>query len=144
MKLHGMDWALVIAIAGAGCAAIYAVLTRVLRRAVREQQREMERQMNAMAATVKALQARVAELGRLEEARETEVATISASAETPGAPQQAQTEPEIVAALTAAATAFLGKSARVRSAQLLPGAQDGAGAWARQGRVNVQTSHNPR
>jgi uncharacterized protein len=144
MKLHGTDWALIVVIAGVGCAVIYAVLARALRRAVREQQREMERQLHAMATTVKALQARVAELGRLEEARETEVATISASAETAAEPKPARTKPEIVAALTAAATVFLGKSARVRSAQLLPGAQDGAGAWARQGRVNVQTSHNPR
>ena len=79
MKLHEMDWALIVVIAGAGCAAIYVAVARALRRAVSEQQREMERQLHAMAATVKALQARVAELGRLEEAREGEVAAISAS-----------------------------------------------------------------
>jgi uncharacterized protein len=134
-------------IAGAGCAAIYAGLERAMRRAVRERQRDMERQLNAMATTVKALQARVAELSRLQAARvlEAEVAVISTSAETAGHARQAQTKPEIVAALTAAATAFLGKKARVRSAQLLPSAQqDGAGAWAQQGRMIVQTSHNPR
>lgn len=147
MKLHGTDWAVITLIAGAGCAAIYAGLERVLRRAVRERQRDMERQLNAMATTVKALQARVAELGRLQAARgqEAEVATIVASAETAGKSTQAQTKPEIVAALTAAATAFLGRKARVRSAELLPGPQqDSAGAWAQQGRMNVQTSHNLR
>ncbi|MGO9777811.1 MAG: hypothetical protein ACLPM3_14610 [Terracidiphilus sp.] len=144
MKLHEMDWALIVVIAGAGCAAIYVAVARALRRAVSEQQRETERQLHAMAVTVKALQARVTELSRLEKAREGEVAAISASVETAGAPKPAETKPEIVAALTAAATAFLGKRARVRSAQPLPGAQDGAGAWAQQGRVSVQTSHNLR
>jgi len=147
MKLHGTDWAVMTVIAGAGCAVIYAGLERVLRRAVRERQRDMERQLNAMATTVKALQARVAELSRLQAARTVvgEVSVIAAPAETAGRPTQAQTKPEIVAALTAAATAFLGKKARVRSAQLLPSAQqDGAGAWAQQGRVIVQTSHNLR
>jgi uncharacterized protein len=151
MKLHWTDWAVMTVIAGAGCAAIYAGLrsglTRAMRRAVEERQRDMERQLNAMATTVKALQARVAELNRLQPARVVvgEVAVIATPAETAGQPKQAQTKPEIVAALTAAATAFLGKKARVRSAQLLPSAQqDGAGAWAQQGRMIVQTSHNPR
>ena len=147
MKLHGTDWAVMTVIAGAGCVAIYAGLERAMRRAVRERQRDMERQLNAMATTVKALQARVAELNRLQPARVVvgEVAVIATPAETAGQPKQAQTKPEIVAALTAAATAFLGKKARVRSAQLLPSAQqDGAGAWAQQGRMIVQTSHNMR
>lgn len=147
MKLHGTDWAVVTVIVGAGCAAIYAGLERVLRRAVQEQQRDMELQLNAMATTVKALQARVAELSRLQAARmmEAEVAVIATPLETADHAKQAQTKPEIVAALTAAATAFLGKKARVRSAQLLSNTQqDSAGAWAQQGRMIVQTSHNPR
>jgi hypothetical protein len=106
----------------------------------------MERQLNAMATTVKALQARVAELSRQQAARvpEAEAAVMATPAEIAGQTAQAQTKPEIVAALTAAATAFLGKKTRVRSAQLLPGAQENAGAWAQQGRVIVQTSHNMR
>jgi uncharacterized membrane protein len=150
MKLHWTDWAVMTVIAGAGCVAVYAGLraglTRAMRRAVEERQRDMERQLNAMATTVKALQARVAELNRLQAARPVvgEVAVIAAPAETAGQPKQAQTKPEIVAALTAAATAFLGKKARVRSAQLLPSAQENADAWAQQGRVIVQTSHNMR
>jgi len=148
MKLHGTDWAAMTVIAGAGCAAIYAGLrsglTRAMRRAVEERQRDMERQLNAMATTVKALQSRVAELGRLQAARG-DVVVMATPAESGARAKQAQTKPEIVAALTAAATAFLGKKARVRSAQLLPSAQqDSAGAWAQQGRVIVQTSHNLR
>ena len=145
MKLHGADWAVMAVIASAGCLAIYIGLERVLRRAVRERQRDMERQLNAMATTVKALQARVAELSRQQAARVTgEVPMIAAPAETAREPKPAQTKPEIVAALTAAATVFLGKKARVRSAQPLADPQDSAGAWAQQGRVIVQTSHNLR
>lgn len=144
MKLHGTDWAAMTVIAGAGCVAIYAGLERAMRRAVRERQRDTERQLNAMATTVKALQSRVAELGRLQAARG-EVVVMATPAESGARAKQAQTKPEIVAALTAAATAFLGKKARVRSAQLqLNTQQDSAGAWAQQGRVIVQTSHNLR
>jgi hypothetical protein len=117
-----------------------------MRREVEGRQRDMEWQLNAMATTVKALQARVAELSRLQAARvqEAEVVAISAVDENAGEPKSASVKPEIVVALTAAATAFLGKKARVRSAQLLPNAQENAGAWAQQGRVIVQTSHNMR
>jgi hypothetical protein len=150
LKLHWTDWTAITGIAGAGCVAIYAGLyaglTRAMRRAARERQRDMERQLNAMATTVKALQARVAELSRLQAARvqEAEVVYISTAAEGADERKTAPVKPEIVAALTAAATAFLGKKARVRSAQLLPNAQESADAWAQQGRVIVQTSHNMR
>jgi len=126
--------------------AIYAGLERAMRRAVRERQGDMERQLNAMTTTMKALQARVAELSRLQAARvqEAEVVAISAAAENSGETRTSPVKPEIVAVLTAAATAFLGKKARVQSAQLLPTAQENGGAWAQQGRVIVQTSHNMR
>ena len=117
MKLHWTDWAAMTVIAGAGCVAIYAGLrsglTGARRRAVEERQRDMERQLNAMATTVRALQARVAELSRLQTARG-EVAVTATPEETTDQAKHAQTKPEIVAALTAAATAFLGKKARVR------------------------------
>jgi len=55
-----------------------------------------------------------------------------------------QLTPKILAILTAAAAAYLGKKAQLRSAHVLPGAKDRPGAWARQGRTIVQNSHNPR
>jgi hypothetical protein len=55
-----------------------------------------------------------------------------------------QITPEILAVLTAAAAVYLGKKAQLRSAHVLPGAKDRSGAWARQGRTTVLTSHNPR
>lgn len=145
MKLNGADLAVTAVLVGAGCAAVYAGLARLLRHAVAERQRETERRISAMAMTLKTLQRRVAELDRSEAERAQE---IEAASET--VPKQESNlkivpvKPEIVAALTAAATTFLGTKARIRSAQLVPAAQDAAGAWAQQGRVIVQTSHNLR
>lgn len=42
--------------------------------------------------------------------------------------------------LSAAVAAFLGKRARIRSARLV--GPDRSSAWAQQGRVFVQASHN--
>jgi hypothetical protein len=146
LKLNWEDWPLITLIAAAGCVAIYANLERVLRRAARERQHDMEQQLNTMATTIKVLQARVVELSNLqaERTQEAEAVSISAVAEGAGEQNTDPVKPEVVATLTAAATAFLGKQARVRSAQSLPSAQESAGAWARQGRVIVQTSHNVR
>ncbi|SPE21678.1 conserved hypothetical protein [Candidatus Sulfotelmatomonas gaucii] len=143
MKLHWTEVMAVTALVGAGCIAIYAGLSRVLQRAVAARQRETERQMSAMATTVKALQARVAELGRLHAAQTQEGDfAIVAPAKNDAGRKNEPVKPEIVAAMTAAATAFLGKKARIRSARQV--ADESAGAWAQQGRVIVQTSHNLR
>lgn len=143
MKLHWVELATITALAGAGCIAIYAGFSRVLRRAVAARQRETERQLSAMATTVKALQARVAELGRQQEApaRQGDFSVVAPDHNDAGRKNEPM-KPEIVAALTAAATTFLGKKARIRSAHQL--ADESAGAWAQQGRVIVQTSHNLR
>lgn len=141
--MHWTDLAIMTALVGAGCVAVYAGLSRALRRAVAARQRESERQISAMATTVKALQARVAELGRLHavHTQEGDFATVAPGNDDAGRKKEPM-KPEIVAALTAAATAFLGRKARVRAARQL--ADESAGAWAQQGRVIVQTSHNLR
>lgn len=140
MKVHWTEWAVLMALAGAACVAVYAAMARAMRLAVAERQRETDRRLSAMAATVSALQARVAELGGLQQ-RQSGVAAIAGKTEA-----MATGEPvaETVAVLTAAAATFLGKKARIRSAQLLPAEPSGAGTWAQQGRAFVQTSHNPR
>ncbi len=48
--------------------------------------------------------------------------------------------PEMIMVLTAAVAAFLGKRARIRSARMMRPAP--SSAWAQQGRVFVQASHN--
>lgn len=145
MKGQWTDVAVAAALVAAGCVAIYAGLTRALRRAVAEQQLSTERQVSALEMTVKALQKQVAELSRAESPRpyHSATGTITAEAENMAGEERQQLKPETLAVITAAATTFLGKKARIRAAHALP-AENGAGAWAQQGRVIVQTSHNPR
>jgi methylmalonyl-CoA carboxyltransferase 12S subunit len=50
--------------------------------------------------------------------------------------------PEILMVLSAAVAAFLGKKARIRRARVAGPARGGSSAWAQQGRVFVQASHN--
>jgi len=57
----------------------------------------------------------------------------------PPAPPEEIT-PEILVVLTAAVAAFLGKTAKIRSARVSPVRM--TSAWAQQGRVFVQASHN--
>ena len=49
--------------------------------------------------------------------------------------------PETLAVIAASITAFLGKKVRIKSARTIP-APYAVKAWARQGRLIVQTSHN--
>lgn len=66
----------------------------------------------------------------------------------PSRPPQPETKPEpvddvspeTILVLSAAVAAFLGKRARIRSARLVRTAP--SNAWAQQGRVFVQASHN--
>ena len=142
MKVHWTDVAIATVVFAAGCVAIYAGLARALRRAVAERQLSTDRQLSALAMTVKALQLRVAELSgppaKPMQAHDVDSGCVA------GENMAGQVQPKTLAVITAAATTALGKKARVRSAQALPAAQEDAGAWAQQGRVIVQTSHNLR
>ena len=146
MKPHWTDLAIAAALVAAGCVAVYAGISRALRRAVAEREQSTQRQLQALAYSVMALQSRVAELGRqqLLSDHEGELASVSAATEGVPGEESRHVKPEMLAAITAAATAFLGKKARIRSTRLMPDAQERAGAWAQQGRVVVQTSHNLR
>lgn len=64
---------------------------------------------------------------------------------TPPAPKSepdiaAEISPEILMVLSAAVAAFFGKKAKIRRARIA--ASPGNSAWAQQGRVFVQASHN--
>jgi methylmalonyl-CoA carboxyltransferase large subunit len=68
---------------------------------------------------------------------------VAAVAPPPPPPEPAKAEevsPEMIMVLTAAVAAFLGKRARIRGARLVRPAP--SNAWAQQGRVFVQASHN--
>jgi hypothetical protein len=70
-----------------------------------------------------------------------------APAKAPGAPEEVS--PETMAVLAETVSGFLGKKVRIRSARKIPmpppqrahPPSDGADAWAQQGRVLVQGSH---
>lgn len=66
---------------------------------------------------------------------------ISAPRPKPPEPEKVEeVTPEIIMVLSAAVAAFLGKRARIRSARLVR--TGSSNAWAQQGRVFVQASHN--
>lgn len=60
----------------------------------------------------------------------------------PKKPQPVKEEitPEILAIITAAVAQFVGAGARIRSTRMIPVAE--GNAWAQQGRVIIQASHN--
>ncbi|HVN04621.1 MAG TPA: hypothetical protein VMT86_09405 [Bryobacteraceae bacterium] len=67
-------------------------------------------------------------------------AVEKAAAPAPAPATADEVAPEIILVLSAAVAAFLGKRARVRGARLVRTAP--SNAWAQQGRVFVQASHN--
>ena len=139
MRMEWSEMGIAAVLAGAACAAVYAGVQRSLRRAVAEQQASTDRQIAALTTTLKALQARVAELNQLLEDRSGEVPAMEA-VESSRAGNNAM-KPEIVAVISAAATTFLGKAAHIRSAQPMQ-AREEVSAWTQQGRMIVQTSHD--
>jgi len=54
-------------------------------------------------------------------------------------PAEEEVSPEIVAVISAAVSAFLGKTARVRG--IRPARAAAASPWSQQGRVSIQASH---
>jgi hypothetical protein len=141
MKMQWTSMAVAALLAGAGCAVACVYVRRALRRAA-ERRQTTDSQMRELAAAVKALESRVAELSRRPHANNIE--SITAAAEGASETTLEQPKPEMLAVMTAAATAFLGKTARIRSTKLVSVAAENASPWSQQGRVIVQTSHNLR
>jgi chromosome segregation ATPase len=113
-----------------------------------ERQLAAERQLSELSSAFKALEARVAELSR-------SAASLPAGAQKPameaatsavGAVQPIKEEvtPELLVILAAAATAYLGKNVRIRTARMLQPSYEVINPWAQQGRVFVHASHNLR
>ena len=111
--------------------------------ALTERQQTAERRLSELRTQINALEARIAELSQSPALRDT-AAQARAAQTTPGKPIQAEVTPEILVVLAAAATAYLGKNARVRSARMLQSPYRIVNLWAQQGRVSIQASHNPR
>ncbi len=142
MRVSWTGLAMSTIVAGVGFAAVYAALWRALRLALAERQSAADRQIAALSAKVEALEAHLA-VSCFEETRAPESESSTAAASARGH-EKDRVKPEMLAAITAAATAFLGKNARVRSARLIQPSQETVSLWSQQGRVVVQTSHNLR
>jgi hypothetical protein len=108
----------------------------------RERQQAAESQTSALAAALKAMEARMAELSQPAVAAPAIEAGASSAAV---ARKDEEVTPETLVMIAAAVTAYLGKKVRVSSAKLLlPTSGPVANPWVQRGRVLVQCSHHPR
>jgi methylmalonyl-CoA carboxyltransferase large subunit len=136
------------------CGTIYLRLKRAFRQASANLQQAAEVQINALAATVKELERRVAglssEVSQAAKAKPVSVPVSAPNVPVTSAPavQPASKEgyvtPELLVVMAAAVTAFLGKKVRIRSAKMLQSPYEIVNPWSQQGRVFVQASHNLR
>ena len=138
MRSQWIEMAAAAFLVGAGCTALYLSLKRAMKLSEAEQHRETEARLSELAAAVKALDARMDRLDR--KAGAGEIESISAGAEQIPEDKKETVKPEIVAAITAATGAMLGRGARVRTIKTL--SKDESSAWSQQGRMIVHTSHN--
>lgn len=117
------------------CGAIGCLIALVrTRHMLYEQQDEMNTQFNRLSE-------KLAELTPKPHASAAPV--VAADAPRPVADEPAESEDDLLAAITAAAAVVAGHRARIRSLQQVPQSeQDSASAWSQQGRVVVQSSHN--
>jgi methylmalonyl-CoA carboxyltransferase large subunit len=119
-----------------------AVNAKDMIQAVSGRQLAMERQLGELAGTIKALQARVAELSQPAASAPAAGVKAAASATKDAVHREAgEVTPEMLVVITAAVTAFLGKKVRIRSAKMLQSPYEVVNPWSQQGRVFVQASH---
>jgi methylmalonyl-CoA carboxyltransferase large subunit len=114
--------------------------------AVSERQLAMERQLGELAGTVKALQARVAELSQpqaLQPSSAPIAGVKTAAAKDTAHRETGEVSPEILVMIAAAVTAFLGKKVRIRSAKMLQSPYEVVNPWSQQGRMLIHASHHP-
>jgi methylmalonyl-CoA carboxyltransferase large subunit len=113
-----------------------------------ERQQATEQQLSTLAATVKSLETRLAELSRPAAAAPTaaqmSAPTAKDSSQKKDQGKEEEITPEILVVIAAAVTVFLGKKVRIRSAKMLQSPYEVVNPWAQQGRVFVQVSHNLR
>jgi hypothetical protein len=143
VKTHWTDVATAAALMAAGSVAIYAIIARFVRRTVAKRQEIFDRRLDVLTMTIKALELRVAELSGRDREHGGRADAAAGTGENATGEGSTQAEPETLALITAATTMFLAKKAHVRREGAMP-VPDTAGAWAQQGRVIVQTSHNLR
>jgi hypothetical protein len=135
----------------AGCVVVLACWC-MLRRKLRHMRSEFQRELGTLSAAIRTLEQDAAghataaatsppaDIPMIEivDAKPTEaIAALPSTDESTAIPLQTQV------AIKAALSAFLGHEIRIRSVELVE-TPDVATAWATQGRIAVQTSHNQR
>jgi methylmalonyl-CoA carboxyltransferase large subunit len=142
------DFIVIVVLVASGCLVCSIGLWVMMRQAASAQQHAMEGRLNELTVALKALEAKVAELGKIQEKPAAPVAAIEASAPYAAAPQAAEpaeeVTPEMLVVIAAAVTAFLGKRVRIRSAKMVRPPREAVSAWSQHGRALVHSSHNPR
>ena len=145
MELHWTDFALLLAIVVIGCAVTFVILRRSMQRSVSNAQAEIQKNLLALSGALHELEIRLAEL------RSVVAAGSGPEADAEASPEKIETQkpeepvsPHILATITAAATAFLGRHVHIRSLRSLSSSQQTVSPWTQQGRVSVQASHNLR
>jgi len=111
--------------------------------ALTERQQTAERRLSELRTQISDLEARIAELSQSSAPRSA-AAQAKAAQNTPEKQKTDQVTPDILVMLAAAATAFLGKEVRIRSARKLQSPYGTVNPWAQQGRVSIQASHSLR
>ena len=149
MELSSADFIVIVVLVGAGCAVCSAGLWVILRQAASVSQRTTESRLDALTGALKALEAKVAELGKIPELQAVTAPVAEVKAPVAAVPLAVQRDdeevtPEVLVVIAAAVTAFLGKKVRVRSARKLASPHEVVSSWSQHGRVLVHGSHNPR
>ena len=128
-----LTWLVAAGVVVAGWIVVYAAAQRKLKRAIADLRLEMDAQISAALALARTVQAQAPAAG-----------SPQVTESKPGEPSnpEAQVTPEVLVAIAAAVTTFLGKKVRIRSAKVLQTPYEIINPWAQQGRVVVQASHN--
>jgi hypothetical protein len=142
------DFVVIVVMVGAGCLVCSIGLWIMLRQAASASQRAMESRLDELAGALKALEARIAETGKVQEklvvAPVAEIQAPVAAAEQAVQQDDEEVTPETLVVIAAAVTAFLGKKVRIRSAKRVAATREVASAWSQHGRMLIHSSHNPR
>ena len=135
--------AIVLAILATGLAAACLAALAKTRRALEEQQQEASRRLAEQLSELSAKLSSLAECAEIASAPQPQiVASITASAEPAGVHAATEEQDELLAAVTAAAAAFVERKARIDSIREVHAEPESGSAWSQQGRVFVQSSHN--
>jgi len=148
--LDTADFIVIAVLVGAGCLISAAGLWIMLRQVIAARQSALESRLDTLAASLKTLETRLAELDRIHELQaaatpEVEIEAPAAAAAPPVVQQkEEEVSPEMLVMIAAAVTAYLGKKVRVRSARMLQPHRESLSAWTQHGRMLIHSSHSPR